>query len=493
MIEVIYRIFIKPSVLMVITGLLLFGVSVQGFIAPNEAVRMYIAKQWLAGVPLYTGIADTSQPAIFFVFAFFYSLFGKDILALRVMCIFAILAAQWFIYAIACRIHSKTSGLIAMAVFGIMMSLPDTGNGFTVRPDIFSMLFYLSALYIFMLSYSARKKSHYVICMISAGFLLACALAFSQMSVFSIAGITALYLSTRSNDKSPYAKLSADMLYVLGVCVIAVFCLLLMLKTQGTVLKDYIYWAWQSLYSLLPQSWYEWSKSFFFSFQRRNIAVLYPFVLLFIVVRNKLGWKLNVSGGVVMSFICELVAVAIWGLIFEFEFTRIVPLTALMAGMAVTFLIENKNSWDLREKTALVILLVFVIGIPYGLLGKKRNQSLSVSFKPDVYKDFGKWLTQQVPDDGFLFVYGNFDSQLYVYSDRRSPTRFIGKNLTAFPHTEDKIVADMETNRPQIIITPMIGDIPQWLDRFCCNGYKRILHNDSWIKRNFRIYRMENR
>jgi hypothetical protein len=83
------------------------------------------------------------------------------------------------------------------------------------------------------------------------------------------------------------------------------------------------------------------------------------------------------------------------GIDFRIRITRIVPLTALMAGMAVTFLIENKNSWDLREKTALVILLVFVIGIPYGLLGKKRNQSLSVSFKPDVYKDFGKWLTQQ--------------------------------------------------------------------------------------------------
>jgi hypothetical protein len=163
--------------------IMLFGVSVQGFIAPNEAVRMYIAKQWLAGVPLYTGIADTSQPRYFLCLPFFIPFRKRNIGATGDV-YFCHTCGTVVYLCHCCRIHSKTSGLIAMAVFGIMMSLPDTGNGFTVRSDIFSMLFYLSALYIFMLSYSARKKSHYVICMISRGFLLACALAFSQMSYF---------------------------------------------------------------------------------------------------------------------------------------------------------------------------------------------------------------------------------------------------------------------------------------------------------------------
>ncbi len=488
MIDKLCKKLLSPWILAAVTALLLVAVSFQDHIAPEEGVCFYTAQQWISSdAPLYTSLGDSAQPGIIFVCALFYALFGNNIIAARLISVLFVLLAQWFVYAISCKVYCRIAGLIAMGIFGIMMTWPDITNGFSITPDLFVVTVCSASLYLLIRSCETQSKLSHYIFIVFSGIMLGIVVLFKQTALFSVLGIIAIYYSIYMYKKASILKVFAEVVCILGASTIVIGGGVYFLSLQGTMIHDYMFCSWSSLQYFLPESWYEWTKDCLFTFQRRNIIVMYPCVMLFVVLRKKIVWKQRLAIGLICWFVLELIASILWGLLFEFDLTQLVLVSSLIAGCALAFLLKHLSQYTLCRNTLLLILGIIIIGIPYETIYKEKRHSFLLR-KKNHYAFFGRWLDAQTEANEPVLIATPWAPQVYFYSERKPPVRFVRRQYLDVQPLENEFLADLDANPPEHIVLPEEGDIPEWLRPYITEKYKRKLYTSLWIKHNCKIY-----
>ena len=488
MIDKLCRKLLSPWLLLAFSALLLVSVSFQDHISTEEGICFYTAKQWISTqAPLYTSLGDTAQPGIIFVCALFYKVFGNNIIAARLLTILAVLLAQWFVYAISCRIYCRTAGLVAMAVFGIMMSWPDITNGFFITSDLFVASLCAASLYLIVCSCDIKKAQSHYLFIACSGITLGMAVLFKQTAILSVLGMIGIYCGLYVYKKTPLLNLVFDFACLLGACAIVITSVLYILSLHGTAIRDYIFCSWSSLQYLMPDSWYSGIKKCLFTFQRRNIIVMYPCILLFSMLRNKIDWKQRVAIGFIVWFVFEWIGSTLWGLVFEFDLTQLVLVSSLLAGCSVAFLMHQLSTDMFFRNTLLLILCFIIVGIPYETIYREQRGSFLKKNRNN-YAFFGSWLNEKLDGNKQVLIATPWAAQAYLYANRNSPIRFVREQYLDVQSLESEFVADFDANPPDQIVLPDEGDIPQWLRPYINEQYKRVLYTSLWIRYNCKIY-----
>lgn len=492
MIHRLYTVLVSPLILLAITSLVLFGVSLQAGMQPDEGFWMYAGKQWsVSNIVPYTGVCDTAQPGILMLFALGYRLFGAGIWWLRIMTIIAILATQWCIYAVVVKIQSKQAGVIAMTVFGIAMSWANMDTGLKISPDMFMILFSVGSLLFIIKAFSLTLRRSFIAMMCAAGLCLGAALLFKQTALLTIAAMLLVYFGLHRSRQSPVSHPPRDIPILIVCSLLPLLMFLLALSMQGMHLTDYLYCAWLSLFGRLPASWFEWGQAYLHTFQRTDCIVLYPFVVLYLMIYRHVTWKQPVGRLLIILLISETAAVMIWGLFSDVEFTQLIPIYAIAVGISIRYVTGLLTDFETAMKSALMwtLVLIILIGMPYKTLYMVKKRGILM--RRNIYYSFGQWIAEQTKPGDTLFVYGDWAGMLYVYAQRTGPSRFVRPGHLDIPDRASAVLSSLESDPPAMVLVPTTEPVPEWITEFLKDGYKRVIYNQSWIKRYAGIYQRE--
>ena len=451
--------------LIILLKVVLFVPFISEPLERDEGAYGYIAQQVLAGGLPYRDAFDHKPPAVYYLYASVFKLFGDSLLAIRVFTLCFSLITLLVIFALASHLWGSSAGLLAAFFFALFSGGPLV-QGTAANTETFMVLPLLLALWSFL------AGGYFW-----AGVFSGVAISFKQVAVVNFL-VLLLFAFLK---KRPWKLM-------LGSLVVPLIFLLYFFF-QGA-LNDFIYWVIlvNSKYlQSVPGTW--WGRLLYGWNVTTSIAKL----------ENGLIWVLALAGAlfiilwesreknllVVLWALASLLGLAASGLFFGHYYIQLVPALCLLSGYALTRLKEQVSGYGWVAIVLLVFLLSLYV-VPFQLpfynqysgaeISEHKYGSKQFVVSQSLAEEMKKFVTTR---DKVLVWLAN--PEVYFYLKKESPTKYF--NYLAWMHDDQvkqEVLGEIFAIRPDYIVWTGYGLSYKRLKQYISLNYRLYLEIDTW-------------
>ena len=453
----------------------------------DEGAYGYIAQQVLSGGLPYRDAFDHKPPAVYYLYAGVFKLFGDSLQALRVFTLCFSLITLLVVFGLASYLWGGGAGLLA-AFFYALFSGGPLVQGTAANTETFMVLPLLLALFCFIgfmrrpvAAKLASPAEQALQLLFLTGLFSGLAIMFKQVAIVNLF-VLILFVLFRQNRWRNLVWLSV------GTMVVPLIFLLYFFF-QGA-LNDFIYGTIlvnaKYLQSVPGTLWgrlvYGWTIT-------TNIARL----------ENGLIWVLALSGALFIVFwerrqqnlllvlwsIASLIGVCGSGLFFGHYYIQLVPALCLLSGYALVRLKDKVSSYGWITMGLSVLLLSLYV-VPFQLPFYNQYSGAEISEHKYGSKQFvvslslAEEMKKFVKTQDKVLVW-SANPEVYFYLQKKSPTIYF--NYLAWMHDDQvkqKVLSDIFVAEPDYIVWTGYGLNYQRLQQYIGLNYRFYLEVDAW-------------
>lgn len=126
----------------------------------DEGMYAYMAHLLLKGIPVYTQAYATHFPGIYYIYAFFFLLFGQNFLSIHLGLLIANALTILLLFLIGKHLFNRWTGIIAGASYAIITLNPRT-LGLSAVPEHFVVLLSTSAILVMLIAINSNYLLHF--------------------------------------------------------------------------------------------------------------------------------------------------------------------------------------------------------------------------------------------------------------------------------------------------------------------------------------------
>lgn len=472
----------------------------------DESLYAEVANTILEGRLPYKDAWDQKPPGIYYLYALIFALFGKNNLyAVHIACAIFVALSAILIFFILRLLKNNVAGLIGALSYSVLASAGQASQFQAANTEIFSMLFVLISLFLFLKS---DNKSVYLF---FSGFSLATGMAFKQPAILAI--FPMFLLLFLQNGKKKQASLSSIYL-ISGLIPVTGFVFLYFFFNDALydfyiicIIQNFVYMDANNL-------------AHGFNAALRNIPFFigsnYLFYITSAIAFFCFSYKLiadiinKTTLNYISFFLCawyaiSWISVSLGGRFEGHYFFFVFPAIAVFSSF---FWIEICKYLRRKCKFAVIVpALIFVIATGYSVYihcgfppGTKKIYFTVIdpeNPKGEPIRRTAQYIAQNTAKTGRIFVWG-LCPEIYTLSNRRCAGRFIYANYLIgmmtgdryfYSNTErldrtvsgswDKLIDDLTKYKPVFIIDTS----PSNYFQYAKYPISRFVLLDSFIKR----------
>jgi len=422
----------------------------------DEGFYATVAQLILDGDLPYRDAFDNKPPLVFGWYALSFLIFGEHVWAPRLVAAVLVSGTTLLVYVQGRLLFSGREALLAALAFALSIGVARFGTN--ANTEYFMLLPLMAGLVTFTLGHKTGRLPWFLL----SGVLNGIAIMTKEVSVFNLAFLVlwTLYPACRRGDLDRHHLASVALLLVGSslavVLTIAPFVLL-------GAFADF--WDAAVVYTLH----YVGDRSAADRVIDLAIRGLFPFVvagpwiaLAFLgcvyLMRsgdNRWGWLL--AGWLVAG----VISIIFVGRLFAHYYVHVLPALSLMAPLGVRFL---RTSWHVAAvRAGWLTLAVILIGATVALNGRVYlhdsvdGRHLSkFTGAPGHWgvesPDLARYIADNTSPDDYIYNLG-FQSELYFYADRRSPTPYLFDHVfLADQSLVDDALEELQEETPAFVI-----------------------------------------
>ncbi|MEM8909104.1 MAG: glycosyltransferase family 39 protein, partial [Bacteroidota bacterium] len=391
----------------------------------DEATYAVFADHLLSGSELYKDIQDIKPPGIFFIYCGIQLLFGKSILAIRLMSILVVSSAAFFLYCFKRNqgfdpISSLLTGLIYMLMFNYFFGL--SGN-----TELYFTWFFSLGLLLFQ---SAKNAGGYFF----SGLIIGFGFIVKQHIAFDFAALGLFFLISLVKEQKFRKKFWSMTLMVIGF-ILPYFFVHLYFYFNGN--WDYYYYV-----TYVAPNNYSSSHEVLaiLKFNFIAMALYLPFIVMGVLAWRQSHLNFSFKLLIVLLLTFDLLAVNLTGKPFKHYLLQLAIPISLVAGEAfqISFF---KRLFTKQSIQRLVIGLTLFYAVTMGVIYRY--------FRFDTAKELVHFFEDRMKPEDTLYA-ADSPTILYWYYDKRSPTKYVHSTLMVFPHHIEELGIDIEAELNKI-------------------------------------------
>jgi 4-amino-4-deoxy-L-arabinose transferase-like glycosyltransferase len=408
------------------------------------------------GVP-YRDAFDNKPPLIFGWYALSFLIFGQHLWAPRLLVSLVLALTTLLVYFEGRLIFSHRAGLLAAGGFALSIGLAEFETN--ANTEYFMLLPMVGALVAFTMGQRRGRLPWYLL----AGFLSGLAIMTKEVSLFSFALLLAFALVPALRERRWKTLLlgpGGALVLGCGTALLATALPFLVVGAFGDFFDAVVRYAWQ------------WSGNLPLDDRISNAlrAPLYlslvagPWVLASILgilftIRDRPEGKTWLLVGWLLA---SAIGAASPGRFYDHYYVQLLPAMGLLIPAGAYFLRKRWRQQSVRAAAYLLLAvsLFFAVGFNANIYLQPSYAARHEAKYPDHPRalwetqspDLAAYVRQRTDDDEYIYNLG-FQSELYFYARRKSPTRFVFSR----PFEVDKglvprAVAELERSKPVYII-----------------------------------------
>jgi len=458
---------LKPSPLIIFLGILqLIIVLLSAHLNFDEAMWHYIGHNWFTnGLTPYRGGVDNKSPLIFAIFGLSDKLFGVNDWFPKVLGTVCQSIGIYYLYRIAKYFAGELCGIISITIYGLSLLWRSTDGGSVSFTETYEVTFVIIASYYFLTSRNGKR-------FFVAGLIASIGVAFRFSGFFAVA---AMLLSMFGKQKKIIIP------FCIGV-VSGLIIFLLLIVLTGIPLSDFIFYSFTENFengSVTDITFLQRLSSFMNTFFYSEIVLFYPFILIFLFLKNK-------NNFIIAWLICEFIGISIIGSYATTHFKDIIPVMSLMSAISLAYLVEN---YYIPVKPVIIICWICFFPklinpfmdlkhliFPPGNVSEKLCTQLNQNTDDNAKKFLGVWINANTLPGDKVFVAG-YGAIVQAYSGRQSTTIYF--NVTQTKAAKTKLFSDLINYKPALMAIPKFSsyginvnaDIRTFIDSLASQQY----------------------
>lgn len=462
--------------------LLLLLLTVFEPMSNDEGIWSYIGRIWSQNnIPPYSGAVENKTPAIFMLFAVSNIFCGVNIFFVRVIGVLSIVISSFTVYLIGRELHSRTSGVFSMIIFGLAMAWRLLSGASTSFPETFMVLFSSFSFYAII---KGKAYSQWKRWIIIAGLSMGMAIAFKQIALTTTLALIFFFLVYTGRDFSNKDRLAGLTLLAIGISISTIISLIPLLLS-GASLGEYIDGAWLILLnsgSSPPVR--DRCVDFFATWFDSRIVIFYPFLAL-IFLQKKLVRNRYFLGLLIWMFF-DFLGVNASGYYWGHQIKQVIPSVSIVIGILLSnLLVSHISDSALRYKYIRNLAMILVILLfPYVTLISSLNEV--VCKNSDINQEIGTWLKNNTDEKDFVYILGRYGSIILAYSERISSSKYINTTFVTRDDIRKSLLSDLKVKTPLYLLKSEVPiNIGDEINDFIKSDYTFLYtkHNYEFFKR----------
>ena len=448
---------VEPAVLYLLLFffLLQFSVSILTYdgntLSFDESIWHYIGRNWFRhGLVPYTGGIDNKSPLVFAIYGLSDLLFGINCWFPRLLGAAVQSIGILFLYKTVKNLEGNKAGLVAISIYGLSLLWRSTGGKNVAFAESYEKSFILASVY--YCTIAKKQKDNFL-----SGLLAGIGILFRLTGIF---GALALIISLiRKNRLAALSFISGLTLIILvvssafslsGIALHGVFLYGFADNlVAGSITDHSILWRLENLVNGLFNS---------------EMVLFIPGLVAYLLIKRKLDLF-------VLWFLLELIGLNLIGLYARQHFRSLLPPLSIMTAVSVAYLVDVYKT-PLRP-LLIIIWITFFPKLVEPLVTLKnlfarRDQKEEKHCQDDDQKindpdkrKLGLWIRSNSHENEKVFIAG-FSAIVQLYSERLSPTIYF--NVTQTKIAKERLVDDLESNKPELILIPRFADYKTQVD-----------------------------
>ena len=427
----------------------------------DEGFYAAVAQRTLEGDIPYRDAFDNKPPLIFAWYALSFLLFGENVWAPRLLVALLLCGTTALVYVQGRLLFGRSAAYVAAGAFALSMGIAELQTN--ANTEYFLLLPMTGALVAFTMGRRTGSAGWYAL----SGFLGGLAIMTKQVAAFNfllLAGLPLLWtVQEKGRAQLTVARTWLSALAQGAGCFAAVALVCAPFVATGTF-GDLVDGA----------VFYAAGYSENLSYGTRLLALLRGAVFLAFVAGP---WLALTALGVTQLaqresgerrhllpawMAASALGIFVTGRFYDHYFVQLLPGMALLAAPAAAFLFDRGRRLTTRTAAwawlaPLVLLaLAFSAHIYLQPTPEARHETKFAGNGVGVWENdseaLGDWLAARTDEDDYIYNLG-FQSELYFYADRRSPTRHLFDHPFAVDRKyEEEAIRDLEAHPPAYIV-----------------------------------------
>ena len=456
----------------------------------DEGAYAYIAQRMLAGELPYRDYFDHKPPAIYFIYAGMFKLFGDSQASIRIFTLVFSLVATLSVFMLGYLLWGGIGGLLSTLIYALFSGGPYI-QGTSANTETFMVLPMVLALSCFLVSIRKNVQREWI-WLFLAGLFSGLAIMIKQVAVLNFLVLFGfvLYGAVKPYGKFQSAVVRKFLCLILGFMIFPLF-FILYFWSKGAFLDFVNVSIFENLVYVRCQTW-AWMH-----------------LLRVILLENSVLWVLAFSSAGYIFFKerdTKHLLLVIWTLFsvcsvfagkafYGHYFIQVIPGLSLLSAYGILKYTEKPR--NILLGLGIGILLFFLLG--FALVDQVQFYFLStkeISIKKYPSAKFGEALElanllkpETVPQDT-IFVWGA-EPEIYFYTRTRCASRYIYYYPLIFEapgvlERRKELLLELEKNKPKFIICVSRQILNDPLCSFIRKNYQLYFVKNSWavFKRN---------
>jgi len=399
-------------------------------LARDEGFYAAVGQRILAGDLPYRDAFDNKPPIVFGWYALSFLIFGQHVWAPRLVAALLVSLTTFLVYVQGRLLFSRREALLAALAFALSIGVASFGTN--ANTEYFMLLPLVAGLVTFTLGHQTGRLRWFLL----SGVLNGIAIMTKEVSLFNLGFLVlwTLYPAWRRRELGRRHLSSVALL--LGGCSLAVALTIAPFVVMGAFAD---FWDAAVVYTLH----YAGDRSAAERVTDLVTTGLVPFVyagpwialtllgFVYLIQDGKDRW-----GWLLAGWLAAGVISIVWlGRLYEHYYVHLLPALSLMAPLGVRFL---RHRWQVAPvRAGAFIFLVAVLAAGAILLNGQvylrpsaEEQNLAnltrdyTAYSYLASPSLARYIADNTSPDDRIYNLG-FESELYFYADRRSPTRYL--------------------------------------------------------------------
>ncbi len=425
----------------------------------DEGFYAAVAQMILDGDVPYRDAFDNKPPMVFAWYALSFVMFGEHIWAPRLLVSLLLSATTLLVYLQGRLLFGRQAGLVAALAFALSIGLAAFETN--ANTEYFMLLPLVGGVYCFTLAERKSDTRLYVL----SGFLIGLAILTKEISAFTLP-LLMLVVANRIRVDSGWSWVTLRASFkpagslVLG-CGTAGLLTSLPFIVTGTFDDMFDALVVYTLDYVAVVSWTHRivaiGKLPLYLFWLAGPWAVLSLLAIFRLARGRdSGHSLLLIGWVIAT----LLGVVAAGRFYDHYYVALLPPLALLVPVGLKVMRDASPSWRRAIAVVVALSLVPTLVINANIYLQPDSDARHTAKYPEDERavwetdsaELGAWLAARTSPDDYIYNFG-FQSEIYFYADRQSPTRFL------FDHpfrAGDKYIAealdDLNSNPPLYIV-----------------------------------------